>query len=75
MWRLIFIVQSSFNDLCGFTEIEIQTILNQVNECQQRGELVDIEMAMKTMRQFYNGYCFNQHDFTSVYNPTLPFIF
>ncbi|OUD12298.1 AAA family ATPase [Thioflexithrix psekupsensis] len=65
-----------FNDLCGFTEIEIQKILNQVNqECQQRGELVDIETAMKTMRQFYNGYCFNQHDFTSVYNPTLALYF
>jgi hypothetical protein len=65
-----------FNDLCGFTEIEVQKILNQVNqECQQRGELVDIEMAMKTMRQFYNGYCFNQHDFTSVYNPTLALYF
>jgi hypothetical protein len=65
-----------FNDLCGFTEIEVQKILNQVNqECQQRGELIDIETAMKTMRQFYNGYCFNQHDFTSVYNPTLALYF
>jgi hypothetical protein len=65
-----------FNDLCGFTDIEIQKILNQVNqECQQRGELVNIETAMKTMQQFYNGYCFNQHDFTSVYNPTLALYF
>ncbi|OUD13123.1 AAA family ATPase [Thioflexithrix psekupsensis] len=65
-----------FNDLCGFNEAEIKQALHQVaNECQQNGELVDIEAAMKTMRQFYNGYCFNQHDLTSVYNPTLALYF
>ncbi|OUD13353.1 AAA family ATPase [Thioflexithrix psekupsensis] len=65
-----------FNDLCGFNEAEIKQALHQVaNDCQQNGELVDIEAAMKTMRQFYNGYCFNQHDLTSVYNPTLALYF
>jgi hypothetical protein len=65
-----------FNDLCGFSETEIKQALHQVaDECQQNGELVDIEAAMKTMRQFYNGYCFNQHDLTSVYNPTLALYF
>ncbi|OUD15526.1 AAA family ATPase [Thioflexithrix psekupsensis] len=65
-----------FNDLCGFTETEIQYALYQVaNECQQRGDVLDTNVAMKTMRQFYNGYCFNQHDFTSVYNPTLALYF
>ncbi|OUD15528.1 AAA family ATPase [Thioflexithrix psekupsensis] len=65
-----------FNDLCGFTETEIKHALYQVaNECQQRGDVLDTNMAMKTMRQFYNGYCFNQHDFTSVYNPTLALYF
>jgi hypothetical protein len=65
-----------FNDLCGFTKEEIFDVLAMVtNECQQRGESLNTELAMRTMQQFYNGYCFNQHDFTSVYNPTLALYF
>jgi len=65
-----------FNDLCGFTEAETYQALHAVvAECQQRSDVLDVELAMRTMRQFYNGYCFNQHDFTSVYNPTLALYF
>jgi hypothetical protein len=65
-----------FNNLCGFTKEEIFDALEVVaNDCQQRGESLNTELAMRTMQQFYNGYCFNQHDFTSVYNPTLALYF
>ncbi len=65
-----------FNDLCGFTEAEVEQVLLQTaNECQQKGQQLDTDSAINTMRQFYNGYCFNQHDFTSVYNPTLALYF
>jgi len=66
-----------FNDLCGFTESEVKEALQQtLKECEQRGKhAIQAAQAMSTIQQFYNGYCFNQHDFTSVYNPTLVLYF
>lgn len=65
-----------FNDLCGFTATETQALLEQViAQCTQQAKTLDVELAMRTMQQFYNGYCFNQHDFSTVYNPTLAIYF
>jgi hypothetical protein len=61
---------SEFNDLCGFHDTEIQQTLQQIAEYCQMSE-TEWQTALTVMRQFYNGYCFNQRDKGMVYNPTL----
>lgn len=57
------------NDLCGFTEAEIATQLQQVLlGCQLPPETS--HEASELMRIFYNGYCFSDEGGTLVYNPT-----
>ncbi len=62
-------LKPAFNELCGFTEAEVQCLL---------GKVVDDEpcpRALDLMRTFYNGYRFHAQAQQSVYNPTLTLYF
>ncbi|MEI6415747.1 MAG: AAA family ATPase [Pseudomonadota bacterium] len=61
-----------FNDLCGFTEAEIETLLARMTG---PGIAWSAAEALDTMRTFYNGYRFSEDARESVYNPTLSLYF
>ncbi len=63
-------LEPDFNDLCGFKESEIQTVLNQIVEEPQKKQ-----DALNMMKTFYNGYCFNETVQEFIYNPTLVLYF
>ncbi len=66
---------SEFNDLCGFTEAEISAVLTQL---AAEGVPWSAAEALKTMRTFYNGYCFDEQasqESARIYNPTLSLYF
>ena len=63
---------AQFNDLCGFTETEVATVLRQLRE---EGGDWSPEGALATMRTFYNGYRFSEDATESLYNPTLSLYF
>ncbi len=63
-----------FNDLCGFHESEIRAIFTDIAaDCDLLPE--QTERAFAVMKDFYNGYCFSNHDKREVYNPTLALYF
>ena len=67
-------LEPEFNDLCGFTESEILSVLQQVvRECGQPAAKADELLAM--LRTFYNGYCFSLRSREFIYNPTLALYF
>ena len=61
-----------FNDLCGFTEAEINAVLERLAVTGGSWSVVE---ALETMRTFYNGYCFSETGGARLYNPTLSFYF
>jgi len=67
-------LQPIFNDLCGFREAELQSVLSQiVDECGfEPHKAAD---ALTLMQWFYNGYCFSERIKELVYNPTLALYF
>ncbi|CAK0777707.1 AAA-ATPase-like protein [Gammaproteobacteria bacterium] len=65
-------LEPAFNDLCGFTETEIETVLNRMAEPGVAWSATD---ALDTMRTFYNGYRFSEDTQESIYNPTLSLYF
>ncbi len=67
--------QPEFNDLCGFHEEEIQSILKQIAEEKCQFTLEQQHAALKLMKQFYNGYNFSYKTKAIVYNPTLALYF
>jgi hypothetical protein len=67
-------LQAKFNDLCGFRESELTSVVNQiVEECEVNPEKMQI--ALKLMQTFYNGSCFTENITELVYNPTLALYF
>ncbi len=63
-------LEPEFNDLCGFTEAEVQQLLARLPLAEpQQTEALDL------MRTFYNGYRFYPTTSQSVYNPTLSLYF
>ena len=66
--------EPEFNDLCGFKEAEIKTVLTQiVKEC--RFEENQISQTLNLIRDFYDGYCFSELSTQDIYNPTLALYF
>jgi hypothetical protein len=67
-------MEPAFNELCGFRESELKSVLNQiVEECElssQKGQ-----EALSLMQTFYNAYCFSERANELVYNPTLALYF
>ena len=67
-------LQPAFNELCGFRESELASVVNQiVEECQLPPEKG--QMALNLMQMFYNAYCFSERASEGVYNPTLALYF
>jgi len=66
-------LEASFNDLCGFTEVEIAAVLEHL--AAEGGNWSPTE-ALELMRTFYNGYCFSEEGGDErLYNPTLSLYF
>ncbi|NCA89849.1 MAG: AAA family ATPase [Gammaproteobacteria bacterium] len=65
-------LEPAFNDLCGFTEVELETVLEQL---ATQGSGWSPTVARETMRTFYNGYRFSEDATESLYNPTLSLYF
>lgn len=62
------------NDLCGFHESEISSILKIIaKDCQFSS--VKFDETKTLMKTFYNGYCFSYASESLVYNPTLVLYF
>ncbi|MCP4353381.1 MAG: AAA family ATPase [Desulfobacterales bacterium] len=67
-------LRSGFNDLCGFTEKEIENAVEKIaGECGF--EKQDAENALSLMRTYYNGYKFAPNADQPVYNPTMAIYF
>jgi hypothetical protein len=67
-------LDSDFNDLCGFRESELKSIISKiVKQCKLSKQKE--QDALRLMKTFYNGYCFNQSIQEFVYNPTLVLYF
>jgi hypothetical protein len=67
-------LEPAFNDLCGFRESELASVVNQiVTECQLAPEKGQV--ALNLMQTFYNGYCFSERVNELIYNPTLALYF
>ncbi len=65
-------LKPEFNDLCGFTEPEISSILQAIH---REMDTWSVDSALTLMRTFYNGYRFSEESDESVYNPTLSLYF
>ncbi|CAK0772712.1 AAA-ATPase-like protein [Gammaproteobacteria bacterium] len=65
-------LEPAFNDLCGFTDAEIEAVLTRMAE---PGVAWSATEALDTMRTFYNGYRFSKDAEESIYNPTLSLYF
>ena len=66
--------QPELNDLCGFRESELTSVVTQiVAECEFSPEKA--QEALKLMEAFYNGSCFSESVTELVYNPTLALYF
>ena len=65
-------LKAAFNNLCGFTEAEIATVLEQLAAGNGSWSVAD---ALETMHTFYNGYCFSAKARERLYNPTLSLYF
>jgi hypothetical protein len=66
--------RNDLNDLCGFTEAEIISLLQSVvSTCKLPIEKVNEMLEM--MRTFYNGYSFSEESNALVYNPTATLAF
>ncbi|WP_216093255.1 AAA family ATPase [Candidatus Marithrix sp. Canyon 246] len=67
-------LRSEFNDLCGFRESELASILHKIaKECDLTS--TKAEQALTLMKDFYDGYCFNYRKTEDIYNPTLALYF
>ena len=68
-------LEPKFDALCGFTESEVATVLEQLAAEGAGASTWTPADALNTMRTFYNGYRFSEDAETSVYNPTLTLYF
>lgn len=59
----------NFNEICGFTEAEITTVLQQIAQARQ-WPAAKVNEALTMMRAFYNGYSFSYELAPILYNPT-----
>lgn len=67
-------LRPTFNELCGFTEAEVESALRQV--VQEGGHpTAKVKEALDVMRAFYNGYSFSYDLPPTIYNPTLALYF
>lgn len=66
-------LDEDFNTLCGISDAELQTLVQQLTQADGLAE-TQISEVMAALRRFYNGYRFcNDLMQATVYNPTLCF--
>jgi hypothetical protein len=66
-------IDSQFNEMIGFTEAEVQTLLNAY---QSYGRLpLGVEASLQLMQIWYNNYRFGQRATTSMYNSDMVLYF
>lgn len=64
--------KAEFNDLCGFTQSEVEGVVKQIVEsCEFKGQEEKIRETVELMKSYYNGYKFNHTTKDYIYNPTL----
>ncbi len=67
-------LKKAFNDLCGFTHAEVESIVGLAAEaCGLKKP--NVARALEMMRAWYNGYKFSPGAEEPVYNPTLALYF
>ncbi len=67
-------LEPEFNDLCGFTEDEVEDIIKKVSvSCDMKED--ETQAAFDMMRSYYNGYAFSSNADFYLYNPTLALYF
>ncbi|ETR66759.1 MAG: AAA-ATPase-like protein [Candidatus Magnetoglobus multicellularis str. Araruama] len=67
-------LDKDFNTICGFTEAEIQNLVNQaIQHC--RLDISQSASLIEMMKTWYNGYMFSPESNDRIYNPTLVFYF
>jgi hypothetical protein len=67
-------LESKFNDLCGFTEKEIEKTVKKIaDECEIKEK--EAKEALYMMRAYYDGYSFAYGEKSHIYNPTLAIYF
>jgi hypothetical protein len=67
-------LRREFNDLCGFWDSEIETVLTQIAQEFDFPE-EKVQQALFLMRTFYDGYRFSEYAKELIYNPTLALYF
>lgn len=68
-------LRGAFNDLCGFTETEIESALEAMTAPPAGLAKTRVTEALDLMRTYYNGYTFSPEADRCVYNPTLSLYF
>jgi len=58
---------SSFSDICGYTQVELENYFKEYIESFARGNNVSNEYALKIIKDWYNGYSWD--GLNSLYNP------
>ncbi|MFZ4660368.1 MAG: AAA family ATPase [Caldilineaceae bacterium] len=67
-------LEQPMHDLCGFTELEIAALVQQVGS-ERNFAPEQTEQMRQLMRVFYNGYTFHPDATAAIYNPTLSIYF
>ncbi|MBF0231059.1 MAG: AAA family ATPase [Desulfamplus sp.] len=68
--------KDEFNELCGFTQQEVQSVIEHIVEkCQFKNKKSKVKEAVELMKTYYNGYRFCYKNYQYVYNPTLSIYF
>ncbi len=62
-------LEPAFAEMLGFTEAEVREMLATYRDLGVFNQ--DVEVAMDTMREWYDGYRFSEDAPTSVYNPDM----
>ena len=66
-------LRPEFNELLGFTENEVRTVLEIYRECGVFEQ--DVDAALDMMRQWYDGYRFAEDVETDLYNTDMVLYF
>jgi len=66
-------LQKRFNSMMGFTEEDVENILEKTLLACKKPEL--FAQSLEMMRYYYNGYCFSEDSDELIYNPTLVLYF
>ncbi|SEH05071.1 AAA family ATPase [Candidatus Venteria ishoeyi] len=65
---------AEYQDLCGFRETEIQSLLEKIGQ-EWDFSVEKVQETLMMMRTFYNGYRFGNENQQKIYNPTLALYF